>query len=98
MTSDLLTNPQYWLDRAEEIRVLAERYIHPETKRMLDNIVTDYEHLARRPEYDYAEAHQTTALIRRVAGIRTRNRSAKVTPATHHLADALSAQEQRTRT
>jgi hypothetical protein len=50
MTSDLLTNPQYWLDRAEEIRVLAERYIHPETKRMLDNIVTDYEHLARRAE------------------------------------------------
>jgi hypothetical protein len=50
MTFDLLTNPKFWRDRAEEIRLLAERYIHPETKRMLQNIVNDYEHLARRAE------------------------------------------------
>jgi hypothetical protein len=41
MTSSLLTNPQYWRDRAEEIRVLAERSTHPETKRTLENIVID---------------------------------------------------------
>ena len=50
MTSDLLTNPQYWRDRAEEIRVLAESSVHGETKRMLETIVADYELLARRAE------------------------------------------------
>jgi hypothetical protein len=46
----LLTNPQYWLDRAEEIRVVAERSVHAETKRTLEKIVSDYEVLARRVE------------------------------------------------
>jgi hypothetical protein len=46
MTSNLLTDPRYWLDRAEEIRVLAERSVHAETKRMLETIVADYELLA----------------------------------------------------
>jgi hypothetical protein len=50
MTSDLLTNPQYWRDRAKEIRVLAERSTHPETKRTLQNIAPDYERLALRAE------------------------------------------------
>jgi hypothetical protein len=50
MTSDLLTNPQYWRDRAEEIRVLAERSVYPETKRMLETLVVDYELLAQRAE------------------------------------------------
>jgi hypothetical protein len=50
MTSNLLTNPQYWRDRAEEIRVLAERSVHAETKRMLETIVADYELLALRAE------------------------------------------------
>jgi hypothetical protein len=43
-TSGLLTNPQYWRDRAKEIRVFAQRSTHPETKRMLQNIVADSEH------------------------------------------------------
>ena len=50
MTSDLLTNPQFWRDRAEEIRVLSERYVARETKRMLQGIVADYEKLAQRAE------------------------------------------------
>jgi hypothetical protein len=50
MTSNLLTNPRYWLDRVEEIRVLAERSVHTETKRMLETIVADYELLARQAE------------------------------------------------
>jgi hypothetical protein len=50
MTSDLLTDPQYWRDRAEEIRVLAERTVDTETKRMLETLVADYELLARRAE------------------------------------------------
>jgi hypothetical protein len=50
MTSNLLTNPQYWRDRAKEIRVLAERSTHPETKRTLQNIAADYERLALRAE------------------------------------------------
>jgi hypothetical protein len=58
MTSNLLTNPQYWRDRAEEIRVLAERGIHPETKRMLENIVIDYLRLALRAEERLRESRQ----------------------------------------
>jgi hypothetical protein len=50
MTSDLLTNPKFWLDRAEEIRVLAERMVDAETKRMLGKIASDYELLARRAQ------------------------------------------------
>jgi hypothetical protein len=50
MTSDLLTNPQYWRDRAEEIRVIAERSVHAETKRALEKLVSDYELLALRAE------------------------------------------------
>jgi hypothetical protein len=50
LISNLLTNPQYWLDRAEEIRVLPERTVCAETKRMLETIVADNELLARRAE------------------------------------------------
>jgi hypothetical protein len=50
MTSDLLTNAQYWRDRAEEMRVLAERNVHAEIKRLLKKLVADYEVLARRAE------------------------------------------------
>jgi hypothetical protein len=50
MTSELLTTPQYWRDRAEEIQELAERSTHPETKRSLQNIAADYERLAERAE------------------------------------------------
>jgi hypothetical protein len=50
MTSNLLTNPQYWRDRAKEIRGLAERSTHADTKRMLQKIVADYEHLVQRAE------------------------------------------------
>ena len=56
MTSGLLTNSQYWRDRAEEIGVLAERSTHPETKRMLQNIVADYERLAQRAEERFQES------------------------------------------
>jgi hypothetical protein len=58
MTSDLLTNPQYWRDRAKEIRVLAERNTHPDTKRMLQNIAADYEHLAQRAEERLQESRR----------------------------------------
>jgi hypothetical protein len=42
MTSNLQTNPRYWLDRVPSL--------HTETKRMLETIVADYELLARRAE------------------------------------------------
>jgi hypothetical protein len=57
-TSDLLTNPQYWRDRAKEIRVFAQRSTHPETKRMLQNIVADSEHLAQRAEERLQESRR----------------------------------------
>jgi hypothetical protein len=69
MTSNLLTNPQYWLDRAEEIRVLAERSVYAETKRMLEKIVSDYELSARRAGNDDAEPRETTALTRHIMGV-----------------------------
>jgi hypothetical protein len=50
LTSDLLTNPRFWRDRAEEIRVLAERSVDPKIKRMLQGIVAGYEKLAQRAE------------------------------------------------
>jgi hypothetical protein len=50
MISDLLTNPKYWRDRAEEIRMIAERGIPAEIKRMLESVVVDYELLALRAE------------------------------------------------
>jgi hypothetical protein len=58
MTSSLLTNPQYWRDPAEEIRVFAERSTHPETERALENIVIDYERLALRAEERLRESRQ----------------------------------------
>ena len=50
MTSALLTNPEYWRDRAEEVRVIAERMRDSENKRMMQNIVIGYELLAERAE------------------------------------------------
>jgi hypothetical protein len=50
MTSDLLTNPQYWRDRAKEIREFAEHSIDPEAKSTLQTIAAEYEHLAQRAE------------------------------------------------
>jgi phage gp46-like protein len=58
MTSDLLTNPQYWRDRAKEIQGIAERSTHPETKRTLQNIAADYEHLAQRAEERLQESRR----------------------------------------
>jgi hypothetical protein len=50
MSLALLTNPQYWRDRAEEVRVIAERMRDSENKRMMQNIVIGYELLAERAE------------------------------------------------
>ena len=58
MTSDLLTNPQYWRDRAKEIQGLAERSTHLETMRTLQNIAADYEHLAQRAEERLQESRR----------------------------------------
>jgi hypothetical protein len=63
MTSDLLTNPRYWLDRAEEIRVLAERSVHAEPKCMLEkklSLTMSFWRGGRKS--DYAEESQTTAI------------------------------------
>jgi hypothetical protein len=58
MTSELLTTPRYWRDRAKEILELAERSTHPETKRNLQNIAADYEHLAQRAEERLQESRR----------------------------------------
>jgi hypothetical protein len=50
MTSDLLTNPKFWRDRAEEIRAIADRLVNQETKRMMQDIAICYEQLAQRAE------------------------------------------------
>jgi hypothetical protein len=50
LTSKLLTNPQYWRDRAEEIQAIADRLANQETKRTMQDLATCYEQLARRAE------------------------------------------------
>jgi hypothetical protein len=69
MISDLLTNPEYWADRAEEMRVLAERSAHAEINACWKplSLTMRFWHGGRRN--DHAEARQTTAISRRIMGI-----------------------------
>jgi len=50
MASNLLTNPQYWRDRAKEIQAVADRVVNQETKRTMQDIAICYEQLAQRAE------------------------------------------------
>jgi hypothetical protein len=50
MTFKLLTNPQYWRDRAEEIKAMADRIANQETKRTMQDIAICYEQLEQRAE------------------------------------------------
>jgi hypothetical protein len=47
----LLDKPERWRLRAEEMRKLAEATHDPEAKRLLLNLVTSYEKLAKRAEH-----------------------------------------------
>ena len=44
----VLDDPQHWLDRAEEMRRLAEDMKEPETRRMMLSIAEGYDKLAKR--------------------------------------------------
>lgn len=46
----MMTRINSVIDRAEEIRVLAERMVDAETNRTAEKIASDYELLARRAE------------------------------------------------
>jgi hypothetical protein len=46
----MMTRINSVIDRAEEIRVLAERMVDAETNRTLEKIASDYELLAQRAE------------------------------------------------
>jgi hypothetical protein len=46
----MMTRINSVIDRAEEIRVLAERMVDAETNRTLEKIASDYALLARRAE------------------------------------------------
>jgi hypothetical protein len=50
MTSNLLTNPKYWRDCAEEMQAIADRLVNQETKRTMQGIAICYEQLAQRAE------------------------------------------------
>ena len=45
-----VNDPKHWRDRAEEMRVLAEQMQDADSKRMMLNIVEEYEKLATRAE------------------------------------------------
>jgi hypothetical protein len=45
-----LNNPDYWLGRAEEVRVIAERMIDDDAREMLLRVADTYEGLAKRAE------------------------------------------------
>jgi hypothetical protein len=46
----ILDDPQHWLDRAEEMRKLAEEMREPETRRMMLSIAEGYDKLAQRAQ------------------------------------------------
>ena len=46
----ILDDPQHWLDRAEEMRRLAEEMGDPETRRMMISVAEGYDKLARRAQ------------------------------------------------
>jgi hypothetical protein len=48
MTTNLVTNPQHWRDRAEKARLHAQRMIEPVSKGMMVEVAEHYESLARR--------------------------------------------------
>jgi hypothetical protein len=48
MTTDLVTNPQHWRDRAEKARVHAQQMIEPVTKGMMVEVAEHYESPVRR--------------------------------------------------
>ena len=48
MTTNLVTNPQRWRDRAEKARVHAQQMIEPVSKGMMVEVAEHYESLARR--------------------------------------------------
>ena len=50
MTCDLLTDVQYWRDRAEVARQVAELCRDPTAKRTMLSIATDYARFAERAE------------------------------------------------
>jgi hypothetical protein len=50
MTSELMSNPQHWRERAEEARTNAEQINDPEAKRLMLGIAASYERLALRAE------------------------------------------------
>jgi hypothetical protein len=46
----LLTDVDYWRDRAEEARTTADAFTSPEAKRVMPDIATGYEYLAECAE------------------------------------------------
>jgi hypothetical protein len=50
MTTNPVTNPQHWRDRAEKARLHAQRMIEPVSKGMMVEVAEHYESLARRAE------------------------------------------------
>jgi hypothetical protein len=50
MASSHLIDPQYWRQRAQEVRSAAEHLTDPHAKRMLLGIGDDYERLAKCAE------------------------------------------------
>jgi hypothetical protein len=48
MTTDHVTNPQHWRDRAEKARLHAQQMIEPVSKGMMVEVAEHYESLVRR--------------------------------------------------
>jgi molecular chaperone GrpE (heat shock protein) len=50
MAKVLISNPNYWRERAEEARTVADQITDPDSKRRMLRVAEDYEQLARRAE------------------------------------------------
>ena len=48
MTTDLVTNPEHWRDRAKKARLHAQQMIEPVSKGMMVEVAEHYESLVRR--------------------------------------------------
>jgi hypothetical protein len=68
MPSDLLSDPEHWRERAEEIRVQAEQMKDPITRQQMFALVEGYERLARRAEE--RRAREGRFLLPQNSGIR----------------------------
>jgi hypothetical protein len=76
MPLDFVNDPRHWLDRAEEMRMLAEQMTEAEAKAIMLRLAADYELLAQRAAAR-ADGRSADSTARRPGEPRTRSPKSK---------------------